>query len=392
MALPEEPSRARSRAHAPGPPEPGHFRATLAAAHDPDFIDAGVRGEILVARVRIVLLLMLLLIQAIPGADPVNKAVTLPLTVVSLVIALGFQWLAVHVPRTWVGFLTSITDVSLVSAGLAAFLYLDAPHTAVNSQAVFEVYFLALGCASLRYNWRVCAVAGATAVAEYAALVTYAANHWDLNDPRYAPFKSGMFDWNVQGARFILLAAMGVLSVFIVLRSQRLQELSVTDRLTGVFNRAWFDQELADEADRARRHERPFAVAMLDIDSFKRFNDAHGHVAGDVALRTVAQVLRRSLRGSDAVARYGGEEFVLLMPEATAATVMGRLDDLRRAVEATPIPLRRRRRNARLTVSIGVASWPDGGATPEEVVTAADVRLYEAKRGGRNRVVGPHAS
>jgi diguanylate cyclase (GGDEF)-like protein len=318
--------------------------------------------------------------------------VTLPLTIVSLVIALAFQWLAVHVPRTWVGFVTSITDVSLVTAGLIAFLVLDAPHTAVNSLAVFEVYFLALGCASLRYNWRVCAAAGVAAVTEYVAIVVFAATHWDLNDPRYAPFKSGIFDWNVQGARFILLAAMGVLSVFIVLRSQRLQQISVTDGLTGVFNRAWFDQELAEEAERARRHGRPFAVAMLDIDHFKRFNDAHGHVAGDLALRTVAQVLRRSLRGSDAVARYGGEEFVLLMPEATAAAVMGRLDDLRRAVADTPIPLRRRARGAHLTVSIGAASWPDGGATPEETVAAADKRLYEAKRGGRNRVVGPGAT
>jgi diguanylate cyclase (GGDEF)-like protein len=372
-----------------GPPAAASFREQLAAARDPDFIDAGLRGEVLVARVRLVLLLILLLIQAIPGAEPVNRQVTLPLTVTALVLGLLFYWLAVHVAQPWVGFLTSLTDVTLVSAGLAAFLALDAPHTAVNSRALFEVYFLALGCASLRYNWRVCAAAGAAAVLQYAAVVVAAAWGWDLDHPRYAPVRAGAFDWNIQGARFVLLAAMGVLSVFIVLRSQRLQQLSVTDRLTGVYNRAWFEQELTDEADRAHRHGRPYAIALIDIDHFKRFNDAHGHAGGDVALRTVAQVLRRGIRGSDAVARYGGEEFVLLMPEATAAGVVPRLEALRRAAEATPMPLGRRTRGAHVTISVGVASWPDAGGTADEVVRAADGRLYAAKRAGRNRVVGP---
>jgi len=365
------------------------LREGLADHRDQLFIDAGIGGELLVARVRIVLLLILFLIQFIPGADPDYKRVALPLNGVALAIALGFYYLASRVARPWLGFMSSGADVTIVSLGLASFLALDQPHTAVNSRSIFEVYFLAIGCASLRYNWRVCVLTGVLAVAQYAAIVVYTATHWNLNDPRYAPFKAGTFDWNIQGARFILLAAAAVLSTFIVLRARRLQRMSAVDRLTGVFNRSSFEQQLTEEADRARRYARPFAVAILDIDHFKRFNDTHGHAGGDAVLRTVAQTLRRSVRKSDMVARYGGEEFALILPETNAELVIAKLEALRRAVSDAKVSMGKRKRTVGVTISIGVASWPDDGAEVDDVVACADERLYEAKHRGRDRTVGP---
>lgn len=367
-------------------PLPGRRRDQ---AKDQLFIDAGISGELLVARVRIVLLLILFIIQFIPNADPSYKRVALPLNGVALALALVFHFLALRVTRPWLGLVSSGADVTLVSVGLGAFLLLDQPLVAVNSRSIFEVYFLAIGCASLRYNWRVCVLTGVLALGQYGAVVAYAVTHWNLDDPRFAPYKAGVFDWNITGARFVLLAAAAVLSTFVVLRAQRLQRMTAVDRLTGVFNRSAFEQQLSEEADRAHRYARPFAVAILDVDHFKRFNDTHGHVGGDAALRAVAQTLRRSVRKSDIVARFGGEEFALILPETTAELVVGKLEILRRAVAETKIVPGKRKRHVGVTISIGVASWPDDGAGVDDVIACADERLYEAKRRGRDRIVGP---
>ena len=387
-------SAAERRSRAPQPPDgdperPGLPTAVREPSRDELFIDAGISGELLVARVRIVLLLILFLIQLIPGADPAYRRVALTLNGLALALALGFHMLALRVARPWLGFVSSGADVTLVSVGLAAFLFLEQPLTAVNSRSIFEVYFLAIGCASLRYNWRVCVLTGILALGQYAVIVAYATTHWDLDDPRFAPFKAGTFDWNIIGARFVLLTAAAVLSTFIVIRARRLQQMSAVDRLTGVFNRSAFEQHLAEEADRSRRYARPFAVAILDVDHFKRFNDTHGHAGGDVVLRGVAQTLRRSVRKSDILARYGGEEFALILPETTAELVVAKLEVLRLAVADAKISLGKRKRHVGVTVSIGVASWPDDGASTEDVVACADERLYEAKRRGRDRTVGP---
>ena len=357
---------------------------------DPVFINFASRGEQLVAQARLFLVVILLLVHLIPGADPVNRRVTLPLNILALVVAAGLYALAIQRPRSWLGFFSSALDVTMISAGLAAFVVLGAPHNAVNSRVLFDVYLLAIGCASLRYDWRVSAITGLLAVVEYGTIVGYAVFTWDLNDPRFAPFRYGMLDWNVLWARFFLLAGAGVLSAIIAGRAQRLRLLSDTDRLTGVTNRRGFEERMAEEASRARRYSRPLAVALLDIDHFKRVNDDHGHAAGDVVLRTVSETLRGSVRDTDLVARIGGEEFGIIMPETTAEMVMPKLEHIRHAVAQARIDTSRKRTQpVSVTVSIGVANWPDDGAEIDQTLRTADARLYEAKRLGRNRVVGP---
>ena len=134
---------------------------------------------------------------------------------------------------------------------------------------------------------------------------------------------------------------------------------------------------------------RALSIAILDVDGFKQFNDSYGHPAGDAALRTLAAALRGSARRSDVVARYGGEEFVIILTETRVQEAVAKLDALREEVGTLPIETPRASWPGRLTVSAGVASWPDDGAWPDELLHAADDRLLAAKRAGRNRVFGP---
>lgn len=365
--------------------------AGLADQRAPLFIDSGAGGELLVARVRILLLVILLWIQLVPAVSVETRRVTLPLNVVALVLALLFYSLASRLPRPWMdGFASSAADVTLVSCGLSAFLLLDQPHAAVNNWTLFEVYFLATACASLRYNAQACALAGLLAVAEYAAIVAYAAARWNLNDARYVPFKYGMFDWHIQGLRLILLAAAGLVSALIVLRTQRLRHLSDTDRITGAATRPAFEQQLAAEASRGRRHGRPFAVALVGIDGLRRVNTTGGHAKGNAVLQSVASLLRRSVREADTVARFGGDEFALLLPETTAELVVGRLENFcEAAARAGIIPRGGRKDEATgVTLSIGVASWPDDGQQIDDVMATVNDRLRAATERGGSRIVG----
>lgn len=167
------------------------------------------------------------------------------------------------------------------------------------------------------------------------------------------------------------------------LRASRveLERLSVTDPLTGLDNRRRMMEALQNEVLRSRRLEHVFAVIMADVDHFKSYNDAHGHQAGDEALKRVATVLRESLRDVDSVARYGGEEFFVLMPETTADEAADLAKRVRAALAKQPPPA------GAVTLSFGVACYPAHGLNGEALIGAADEALYEAKHGGRDRVV-----
>ena len=354
--------------------------------------DAGHEGERVAALIRLglcALLASLPLRSLLADRSIVEARVGLGVAAVATLLA-GALYLLTRrgaAPRGF-GLASGVVDVSMVSAALATYLVLGTPHTAVNSKVVFEVYFLAIGATCLRYDWRACVASGAAAIAQYAAIVAYADAHWALNDPAFAPFHYGTFSWTAQVSRLLLLLAATVLSTSIVLRARSLRRLSVHDRLTGLVNRGYFDERLEQELGRARRSGLPLSVAVLDVDHFKAFNDTHGHLAGDAALRAVAGALRASVRASDVAARYGGEEFVVLLPETTAEAAAARLDRLREAVEALEIALPRSTIAGRVTVSVGIGTWPADGATPDAVLFEADRRLFVAKQRGRNRVVG----
>jgi len=166
----------------------------------------------------------------------------------------------------------------------------------------------------------------------------------------------------------------------------RLAQLAVTDGLTGLYNHRHFHERLTLEVERSQRSGLPLSLLMLDVDHFKQFNDTFGHPSGDEVLRQLARVLGDTRRANDVVARYGGEEFAVILvdtPKFTAAKVAERVRERiydNDFSEAAP-------RAGRLSVSIGVATFPDDGADVEALVRSADTALYAAKRAGRNRVV-----
>lgn len=159
-----------------------------------------------------------------------------------------------------------------------------------------------------------------------------------------------------------------------------LQQAAMHDPLTGVWNRRRFQQAVGEAAARLERYGRPYILALMDIDHFKRFNDTHGHQAGDDALRVVAATLSDRLRRSDAVARWGGEEFALLLTEADLPAALGVLDALRRRVGAQRMAC-----GGAITISIGVGQ-AKAGEDIDSLLQRIDAALYKAKSAGRNRV------
>ena len=160
-----------------------------------------------------------------------------------------------------------------------------------------------------------------------------------------------------------------------------LERLSVTDALTGLYNRRHLMGTLATEVQRSRRLRRPFSVLLADVDHFKQYNDTHGHPAGDAALARIADILRKTTRGVDCVARYGGEEFLVMLLETTVGTAAIVAERIRARVAIEELA------GGRVTISIGVAECPSHGDTPESLIESADAALYEAKDRGRDRVV-----
>jgi diguanylate cyclase (GGDEF)-like protein len=164
-----------------------------------------------------------------------------------------------------------------------------------------------------------------------------------------------------------------------------LRELSTHDSLTGLLNYRELHRQLADEAERSLRYGRPFALFMLDVDHFKGINDTYGHLAGDRALRALAALIRGEVRPTDLVARYGGEEFVLVLPETAGPGAMTLAERLRARVASYALAVAADH-TISVTVSIGVASYPDGANSVQKLLSAADQALYAAKSAGRNRV------
>jgi diguanylate cyclase (GGDEF)-like protein len=390
-------SRRRSRSSGPpgigqGGLEGSAWRRALATP-DPIQMDAGAEGELIVARARTALVALLLpipLINLVLDSNLTAGIVGMAACLVALGFTLGVQaLLRADFYRPWLGLVTSLLDVTIVSSALASFLFLGQPITTVNSRLVFEVYFIAIGATALRYDARISVAAGVAATLQYLTLVLIAHFTWDLADPALDKLGYGSFDWATQVSRLVLLGVATMLAAAIVLRSQRLRRQSRSDRLTGLPNRSFFDERVQAELSRARRYGEPVSLAMIDIDHFKRFNDTWGHAAGDVALRGVAAAILASVRQSDLLVRYGGEEFVVLLPGMGADAAMERVEDMRLTVQQLPLAIPRREDSARVTVSIGLAVYGIDGTQAEDLLDRADARLFEAKAAGRNRLVGP---
>ena len=361
-------------------------------APDPALAAAGIEGEVIVSQVRLLAMGLLMISPTVkilqePG-DPVYLTGYL-VTVAATVVAFGI-WAALRVGRwrPWIGFGSSIFDVSMISTALVSFLIVLSPVAALMSNVTFEMYFLAILATSLRYDARICIVAGGLALLQYGGMWAWSATHYQLDRQIYR-FDSAAYAPVDLFTRLILLSIATILAVTIVRRAQRLLYLAARDRLTGLFNRGHFDRTLSAALEATVRAGQPLSLAILDIDHFKQVNDVHGHALGDHTLCEVAERLREAMRRTDMVARYGGEEFVILMPGTPREAALLRMEALRQETAAIPVDLGGGQ-SLTINFSAGIAGTPaDAGATtPKGLLTTADARLLAAKRAGRGRCVG----
>lgn len=203
----------------------------------------------------------------------------------------------------------------------------------------------------------------------------------------FTPSEGG-FDTSVPGTAWAILAAGMLFSLMLALylesvhrHAERERQQAISDVLTGLYNRRYLWELLQREFIRAQRSAKPIAAVMIDLDFFKRINDAFGHAAGDLVLKELGALLKAAVRGSDVACRYGGEEFVLVLPDAPAGIALRRAEDIRAAVKRLELSYRGRALG-KITASLGVAVFPDHANDPEGLLRAADRALYRAKAGG----------
>lgn len=360
---------------------------------DPFASDLPMQGEHRVARARVLVLGCLTLINAVvvlldpgngdfTGSLPINLAAVAGSMLVLLATRRGSR------PH-WLALLTVVGDVSAVSVLLAVDLLNHLPSVVLNSRVTFCAYFLAMIGTCIRFSPGLAVLSGVLAAIEYSGLVYWGISIWpDTATPDI--LLHGTLSVGVQVERIATLMVFGGVCASIASWAATLRSTATHDQLTGLLNRRTFEEQLHGELLKADRNGEPFAVAMVDVDHFKHVNDRYGHHSGDIALKAVADVIRETLRQTDIVGRWGGEEFALAFrSERTAATgVM--LERLRTALAArvTELP---NGAKLRLTLSAGVAFAPEDGRDRQTLLGVADARLLEAKRRGRNRVVGDEA-
>jgi len=193
--------------------------------------------------------------------------------------------------------------------------------------------------------------------------------------------------WTAEKQQFAVAVAEHVsLALSNMKLRETLRNLSIRDPLTGLFNRRYMEEVLEQELLKAIRYGRSLGVIMLDIDHFKRFNDTYGHEAGDLVLRELSVFLQNHIRLTDIPCRFGGEEFTLILPEADLALTQQRAEQVRQGVAAIRVKVQGQTL-ASITISEGVAVYPENGPTAQDVLRAADEALYTAKQKGRNHVV-----
>lgn len=357
---------------------------------DPFASDLPMQGEHRVARVRFLVvgcLTLINLIVTLVAPGNVDFDGSLPLNLVALAgAALVLAATRRGTKPGWLAVGTVVGDVSAVSLLLMADLIKGTPSVVLNSRVTFCTYFLAMMGTCIRFSPSLAVLSGVVAGVQYAGLVYWGASIWPQTlTPDVV--QHGLFTWGVQIERIATLMLFGGVCASIAGWAKTLRSTATHDQLTGLLNRRTFDEQLHGELLRAERNGDPFAVAMIDVDHFKRVNDQYGHYAGDEALKAVALVIRETLRQTDLVGRWGGEEFALAFPSERIVASSITLERLRSALETrvTELPDGAR---IRLTMSAGVAFAPEDGRDASTLLAVADARLLEAKRRGRNRVVG----
>lgn len=183
-----------------------------------------------------------------------------------------------------------------------------------------------------------------------------------------------------------LMATQAAIAIEKMHLLEKIEQLSITDELTQIYNHRYFNNALSNEIYRARRYKHPVSLIIIDIDNFKNYNDLYGHIYGNFILALMADIFRRSIRATDTVARYGGEEFAIILPETDKDTAMILAERIRKEVSDSCQPAKNMQIMCGVTISLGVAVFNSDADNEEELVKKADEAMYEAKKLGKNRV------
>ena len=363
--------------------------AAVLARPDEVMLEVGAGGELLVARLRVViaaLLLVLPLANAVSGGTVRETLIGLGGAVFVNVFAQVWLQLARRRRRyRWLSFATVAFDVTATTAVLIVLAFAHLP-AALNSMVVWGCYLLAIVLTALRGDGRTTLFAGALAVLQYGAIIAavfaFADSPEHLLSSDYGAVTPG-----AQVQRVMLLVIATMITATVVYRMQRLVEMSGTDGLTRLPNRTWLLHRMPRLLEVASEEDGSLSLALIYLDHFSRINDEAGHHAGDRAIRHVVEVLKGMTERNERLVRLGGEEFVLVMPQPLG-TAWERVDAIRRVLGQRPFdPERGNLEPLRLTFSAGVAASPHDGHDLSTLLRRADRRLKMAKREGRNRVI-----
>jgi len=353
---------------------------------DEILLEIGAGGELLVARLRLLvsgLLILLPLLNYWSGGTAMESAAGL--VGAGLIMLFSQLWLSLALRRRrhrWLPPVSAAFDVSMVSLVLAL-LALETPAAALNSAVVWACYPLAIFATALRHDVRVTLLAGILALAQSALL------WFVITAYAKAPLVSAVYgtvSTSTQLQRLVLLVAVTLVTAMVVFRAQRLTQLSGTDGLTGLPNRSYLNTRVPQQIAEARADGQTISLALVDLDNFRHINAELGHLAGDRALRHAVKELRMELGREEPMIRVGGEEFVLLLRLPIGAA-WERMEVLRRKLESQPFVPEEGHEPRKLTLSAGLASCPQDANDLSGLMKRADQRLRRAKAAGRNRVV-----
>ncbi|MFC5570033.1 diguanylate cyclase domain-containing protein [Lysobacter yangpyeongensis] len=360
----------------------------LFAQPDEVMLEVGSGGELIAARLRAVIALLLLLLPLVNAAGGGSiRETMIGLGGAVFVNVFAQVWLALaHRQRQhrWLPFASSAFDVTAATLVLAVLAFNHLP-SGLNSMVVWCGYLLALVLTALRGDARVTLFAGALALLEYSLLAAIAISS-ARSPEQLISADYGAVTVGTQVQRVVLLAITTLITAMVTFRMQRVVEMSGTDGLTGLPNRVWLLHRAPRVMDAVQRDGSSLSLALIDLDHFKRVNDEAGHRAGDRALRHVVTILREGAEPGENLVRIGGQEFVLLMRKPIGSA-WERVDHLRRQLLQRPFEPERGGEPFRLSLSAGIATYPQEGADLSRLLRRADQRLQEAKREGRNRVV-----
>jgi len=184
--------------------------------------------------------------------------------------------------------------------------------------------------------------------------------------------------------KFNILSQQFLLGIKRSVLYQKVQELAITDGLTGAFSRRYWIERFQEELSRSKKFQYNLSFLMIDIDHFKNFNDCYGHLVGDAILKSTAETIKENLRQIDLIGRYGGEEFSVILTETNKEKAKLAAERIREAIEKKPIKVYDE--NLKITISIGISTFPDDAKDTINLIEIADRALYQAKENGRNRV------